>query len=232
MQRFGGVPLVGRRPVALGDAEDARAGRDQHRAHRACRTGAPTSAASYPTAEFTGELFVRWFQFGAFCPLFRSHGRNWQLRLPWGWNGGDGGPDESQQLHAPIPTRAAQRAGRADLPEVPGAALSADAVSLHAPCASARHGPADHARDVAALSRRRRRGRRAATSTCGARHARGAGGREGRHVARRVSAARTRGIDFWTEEPSWAVREIERAVDLATTAALRSRRRGRSRWGR
>ena len=48
-----------------------------------------------PTAEYTAELHVRWFQFGAFCPLFRAHGRNWHLRLPWGWNGGDGGPPES-----------------------------------------------------------------------------------------------------------------------------------------
>jgi alpha-glucosidase (family GH31 glycosyl hydrolase) len=47
-----------------------------------------------PTKEFTAELFVRWFQFGAFCPLFRSHGRNWTLRLPWGWNTGDSGPNE------------------------------------------------------------------------------------------------------------------------------------------
>ena len=47
-----------------------------------------------PTKEFTAELFVRWFQFGAFCPLFRSHGRAWKLRLPWGWNTGDPGPTE------------------------------------------------------------------------------------------------------------------------------------------
>jgi alpha-glucosidase (family GH31 glycosyl hydrolase) len=47
-----------------------------------------------PTREFTGELYVRWFQFGAFCPLFRSHGRTWKLRLPWGWNMGELGPDE------------------------------------------------------------------------------------------------------------------------------------------
>ena len=47
-----------------------------------------------PTQEFTAELYVRWFQFGAFCPLFRSHGRNWKLRLPWGWNTGDAGPLE------------------------------------------------------------------------------------------------------------------------------------------
>jgi alpha-glucosidase/alpha-D-xyloside xylohydrolase len=48
----------------------------------------------YPTADYTGELFVRWFQFAAFSPLFRSHGRNWHLHLPWGWDGGDGGPSE------------------------------------------------------------------------------------------------------------------------------------------
>lgn len=47
-----------------------------------------------PTKEFTGELYVRWFQFGAFCPLFRSHGRTWTLRLPWGWNTGSLEPDE------------------------------------------------------------------------------------------------------------------------------------------
>ena len=47
-----------------------------------------------PTADFTGELFVRWFQFGAFNPLFRSHGRTWHLRLPWGWNTGELGFSE------------------------------------------------------------------------------------------------------------------------------------------
>jgi alpha-glucosidase/alpha-D-xyloside xylohydrolase len=46
-----------------------------------------------PTAEYTGELHVRWFQFGAFCPLFRAHGRTWHLRLPWGWNTGELGPN-------------------------------------------------------------------------------------------------------------------------------------------
>jgi alpha-glucosidase/alpha-D-xyloside xylohydrolase len=47
-----------------------------------------------PTNELTGELYVRWFQFSAFCPLFRSHGRTWKLRLPWGWNTGELGPNE------------------------------------------------------------------------------------------------------------------------------------------
>jgi alpha-glucosidase/alpha-D-xyloside xylohydrolase len=62
-----------------------------------------------PTKEFSAELYLRWFQFGAFCPLFRCHGRAWKLRLPWGWNTGDTGPKEmgaatnvlpdSSQLH-------------------------------------------------------------------------------------------------------------------------------------
>ena len=63
-----------------------------------------------PTKEFTAELYLRWFQFGAFCPLFRCHGRTWKLRLPWGWDTGDPGPVEvrnydgaatpdSRQLH-------------------------------------------------------------------------------------------------------------------------------------
>ncbi len=50
-----------------------------------------------PTRELTGELYVRWFQFGAFCPSFRAHGRTWKLRLPWGWNTGELGPDEVRQ---------------------------------------------------------------------------------------------------------------------------------------
>jgi alpha-glucosidase (family GH31 glycosyl hydrolase) len=47
-----------------------------------------------PTRELTAELYTRWFQFGALCPLFRSHGRTWKLRLPWGWNMGNPGPVE------------------------------------------------------------------------------------------------------------------------------------------
>lgn len=47
-----------------------------------------------PTKDYTGELHVRWFQFGCFCPLFRAHGRTWHLRLPWGWNTGELGVDE------------------------------------------------------------------------------------------------------------------------------------------
>ena len=47
-----------------------------------------------PTRELTGELYTRWFQFSAFTPSFRSHGRVWHTRLPWGWNTGELGPNE------------------------------------------------------------------------------------------------------------------------------------------
>lgn len=39
------------------------------------------------------ELIVRWFQFGAFCPLFRLHG-NREPRMESGW-GATGGPNEA-----------------------------------------------------------------------------------------------------------------------------------------
>lgn len=45
----------------------------------------------YPNPEKTGELYTRWFEFGAFCPSFRSHGRTTMTILPWGWNTGERG---------------------------------------------------------------------------------------------------------------------------------------------
>ena len=39
----------------------------------------------YPVAPQTAELFVRWFQFGAFNPVFRCHGRNWRMHLPFAY---------------------------------------------------------------------------------------------------------------------------------------------------
>jgi alpha-glucosidase (family GH31 glycosyl hydrolase) len=44
-------------------------------------------------------LYVRWFQFAAFCPLFRSHGRDWKLHRPWGWNTGEIGYPETANYH-------------------------------------------------------------------------------------------------------------------------------------
>jgi len=57
----------------------------------------------YPNNELTGELYVRWHQFAAFCGSFRSHGRTWFTRLPWGWGLSDMGPREYSNTNAPIP---------------------------------------------------------------------------------------------------------------------------------
>jgi alpha-glucosidase/alpha-D-xyloside xylohydrolase len=56
----------------------------------------------YPNNELTGELYARWFQFAAFCGSFRSHGRVWHTRLPWGWGLGDAGPPEYGNTNAPL----------------------------------------------------------------------------------------------------------------------------------
>jgi alpha-glucosidase/alpha-D-xyloside xylohydrolase len=57
----------------------------------------------YPNSDLTGELYARWYQFAAFCGSFRSHGRTWWTRLPWGWGGSDMGPPEHNNTNAPIP---------------------------------------------------------------------------------------------------------------------------------
>lgn len=51
----------------------------------------------YSNPELTGELYARWFQFGAFCGSFRSHGRTWRMRLPWGWGSDSFGPVEDRR---------------------------------------------------------------------------------------------------------------------------------------
>lgn len=55
----------------------------------------------YPNNEKTGELYARWFQFGAFCGSFRSHGRTWFTALPWGWGLSDMGPREDNNRNTP-----------------------------------------------------------------------------------------------------------------------------------
>jgi alpha-glucosidase/alpha-D-xyloside xylohydrolase len=55
----------------------------------------------YTTSELTGELYARWFQFSSFTPSFRSHGRIWRLRLPWGWGLDDMGFPEGQRERPP-----------------------------------------------------------------------------------------------------------------------------------
>jgi alpha-glucosidase (family GH31 glycosyl hydrolase) len=37
--------------------------------------------------ECTSELYARWFEFSAFCPLFRPHGDQRELREPWQFGG-------------------------------------------------------------------------------------------------------------------------------------------------
>lgn len=56
----------------------------------------------YPNEELTGELYARWFQFGAFCASFRSHGKTWWTRLPWGWGLHEMGPIEAK--NNPLPS--------------------------------------------------------------------------------------------------------------------------------
>jgi len=55
----------------------------------------------YSNSEKTGELFTRWFQFGAFCPSFRTHGRTTMTILPWGWGQGDRGDLETSTKAGP-----------------------------------------------------------------------------------------------------------------------------------
>ncbi len=55
----------------------------------------------YSNSEKTGELFTRWFQFGAFCPSFRTHGRTTMTILPWGWGQGDRGDLETSTKPGP-----------------------------------------------------------------------------------------------------------------------------------
>ncbi|MGH7448203.1 MAG: TIM-barrel domain-containing protein, partial [Longimicrobiales bacterium] len=167
-----------------------------------------------PTDEYTGELHTRWFQFGAFCPSFRAHGRNWHLKLPWGWNDGDGGPFEAGNWRAdpaelnnplvePILRQYLELRYRL-LPYLYTAVRETHDTGLPIMRALWLHYP----NDAIAIAR----GdeylwgpdmlvapviERAATS-------------------RRLYLPRGDWFDFWTEERVQGGREIERAVDLAT----------------
>jgi alpha-glucosidase (family GH31 glycosyl hydrolase) len=172
-----------------------------------------------PTQEFLGELYVRWFQFAAFCPLFRAHGRTWHLRLPWGWNLGDLGPEETStyqgagrppesELHnaqvepicrtylelryrlMPYLYSAVHETSRTGMPIL-------RAMWLHYPddpVATARGDQYLWGRDLLV----------APVVDKGA-------------TSRRLYLPRGAWFDFWTEERVEGGREIDRAVDLATT---------------
>ena len=100
----------------------------------------------YANNELTGELYARWFQFAAFCGSFRSHGRTWWTRLPWGWGLERHGAARIQQHQHAHPARRPpqhpavgdeQSGDRTGRQEIRGAALSAAALHLHACARSA-----------------------------------------------------------------------------------------------
>jgi alpha-glucosidase/alpha-D-xyloside xylohydrolase len=168
-----------------------------------------------PTAEYTGELHVRWFQFAAFCPSFRAHGRHWHLKLPWGWNGGDGGPKETstftpapEELNnprvEPILKKYLELRYRL-MPYIYTAARETSETGLPMMRAMWLH----HADDPNAVSRGDQFfwGRDMLVAPVVDKGA----------VKRSVYLPRGRWFDFWTTEAMDGGREIERAVDLETT---------------
>jgi alpha-glucosidase/alpha-D-xyloside xylohydrolase len=167
-----------------------------------------------PTDEYTAELHTRWFQFGAFCPSFRAHGRHWHLKLPWGWGESEGGPFESRNWRAdpaelgnatiepiekkylelryqllPYTYTAAREASETGLPII-------RALWLHYPdddVAVARGDEYLWGRDILV----------APVFEKGA-------------ISRRVYLPRGAWYDFWTEQRVGGGREVVRRVDLAT----------------
>ena len=167
-----------------------------------------------PTVEYTGELHIRWFQFGAFCPSFRAHGRNWHLKLPWGWNGGDGGPFEAGDWRAdpaelnnpqvePILRQYLELRYRL-LPYLYTAVRQTHDTGLPIMRALWLHYPDD----ASAVARGDEYlwGRDMLVAPVTERSA----------TTRSLYLPRGGWFDFWTEEPHQGGREIERVVDLAT----------------
>ena len=168
-----------------------------------------------PTTEYTGELHVRWFQFGAFNPLFRAHGRLWHLRLPWGWNGGDGGPvgdtnfrvapAELQNAEVePICRKYLELRSRM-MPYLYTAVRECTETGMPIVRALWLH----HSDDPIAIARGDEYfwGRDILVAPVVERGA----------TSRSVYLPRGEWIDFWTEERVSGGREIVRAVDLSTT---------------
>ncbi len=172
-----------------------------------------------PTPEYTGELHVRWFQFGAFCPSFRAHGRTWHLRLPWGWNtgklgheelrgytGGAGHPDPSELRNPrvePIVRKYLELRYRL-LPYTYTVARECSDTGLPMIRALWLH----HADDPQAVVRGDQFlwGRDILVSPVVERGA----------TSRRLYLPRGSWFDFWTEEKLQGGREIDRTVDLET----------------
>lgn len=167
-----------------------------------------------PTAEYTGELHVRWFQFAAFCPVFRAHGRNWHLRLPWGWDGGDGGPPETNNFHLdpaelhnaqvePICRKYLELRYRL-MPYLYTAVRECHDTGMPIMRALWLHHPDDAVAVVRGDEYLWGRDLLVAPVV------------EKGAMSRRLYLPRGAWVDFWTEERTDGGREIDRAVDLAT----------------
>ncbi len=167
-----------------------------------------------PTPELTGELYVRWFQFGTFCPLFRSHGRNWHLRLPWGWNTGNPGPQETanyttdpRELHNPDVEPICKKYLELRYRLMPYTyTLARECHDTGMPMIRALwlHYPGDPA--AAARGDQYLWGRDILVAPVTEKTA----------TKRNVYLPRGAWFDFWTEQRAEGGREIERPVDLAT----------------
>ena len=172
-----------------------------------------------PTPEYTGELHVRWFQFGAFCPSFRAHGRTWHLRLPWGWNtgtlgheeirnyrGGAGHPDPSELRNPavePVIRKYLELRYRL-LPYIYTAAKECSETGLPLIRSLWLHFPDDPT--AIACGDQFLWGRDILVSPVVEKGA----------ASRRVYLPKGSWFDFWTEERLDGGREIERKVDLET----------------
>ena len=171
-----------------------------------------------PTREFTAELYLRWFQFGAFCTLFRCHGRNWKLRLPWGWNTGDPGPIEIKNYDgAAIPDASQLHNAQVEevcrkylnlryrmLPYLYSAVREATQTGMPVMRALWLHYPDDP--NAVACSDQYLWGRDVLVAPVAEQGAR----------SRKIYLPRGVWYDFWTNERIEGGREITRAVDLAT----------------
>jgi alpha-glucosidase (family GH31 glycosyl hydrolase) len=171
-----------------------------------------------PTPEFTAELYLRWFQFGAFCPLFRCHGRAWKLRLPWGWNSGDPGPTEINNYKgAAVPDASQLHDARVEmicrkylelrycmLPYIYSAVRECVTTGMPIMRALWLHFPDDP--KAVACGDEYMWGRNLLVAPVVEKGA----------ATRQVYLPRGGWYDFWTGEPVDGGRQIERTVDLAT----------------
>ena len=130
MQRFGAVPWSGDINATFASLElQIRTGLQVGMAgvpHWGTDTG-----GFYRVGANDAELFVRWFQFSAFCSIFRGHGFVWREHLPWSY--GDGVEN--------------------DLPQLSGTSLTADALYLHVGVAGTQPGTSNDATVGTELSR-------------------------------------------------------------------------------